>query len=75
VGKKIRNAAGEWVPYVVVIGDNELEDGIFNVSIRETGEKVDMTREELLTTIKKSTQGMPFRSLPLPLLLSRRVNF
>jgi threonyl-tRNA synthetase len=75
VGKKIRNAAGEWVPYVVVIGDNELEEGIFNVSIRETGEKVDMAREELLNTIKESIQGMPFRSLPLPLLLSRRVNF
>ncbi|MDD1763495.1 MAG: threonine--tRNA ligase [Methanobacteriaceae archaeon] len=75
VGKKIRNAAGEWVPYVVVIGDNELEEGIFNVSIRETGEKVDMIRKELLNTIKESTQGMPFRSLPFPLLLSRRVNF
>ncbi len=25
VGKKIRNAAGEWVPFVVVIGDKELE--------------------------------------------------
>jgi threonyl-tRNA synthetase len=75
VGKKIRNAAGEWVPYVVVIGDKELEEDMFNVSVRETGEKVDMTKDELLNTIKEDTQGMPFRSLPLPLLLSRRVNF
>jgi threonyl-tRNA synthetase len=75
VGKKIRNAAGEWVPFVVVIGDKELEEGVFNVSIRETGEKVDMAREELLNTIKYATQGMPFRSLPLPMLVSRRVNF
>lgn len=75
VGKKIRNAAGDWVPYVVVIGDKELEQGIFNVSVRETSEKVDMTQDELLNTIKEAVQGMPFRSLPLPLLLSRRVNF
>jgi threonyl-tRNA synthetase len=75
VGKKIRNAAGEWVPYTVVIGDKELEEGIFNVSVRETGEKVDITRENLLNIIKEATTGMPFRSLPLPLLLSRRVNF
>jgi threonyl-tRNA synthetase len=75
VGKKIRNAAGEWVPYVVVIGDKELEKDIFNVSVRETGEKVDMNRDELLNGIKESIQGMPYRSLPLPLLLSRRVHF
>lgn len=75
VGKKIRNAAGEWVPYVVVIGDKEQEKDIFNVSVRETGEKVDMTRNELINTIKESTLGMPYRSLPLPLLLSRRVHF
>ena len=75
VGKKIRNAAGEWVPYVVVIGDKEQEKDIFNVSVRETGEKVDMTRNELINSIKESTLGMPYRSLPLPLLLSRRVHF
>ncbi len=75
VGKKIRNAAGEWVPYVVVIGDKELDEGKFNVSVRETDEKVDMTREELVNTIKEAMHGMPFRPLPLPLLLSRRINF
>ncbi|HMK53789.1 MAG TPA: threonine--tRNA ligase [Methanobacteriaceae archaeon] len=75
VGKKIRNAAGEWVPYVVVIGDKELESDNLSVSVRETGEKVDMTREELLNVIKGATRGMPFRALPLSLLLSRRVNF
>ncbi|MEG3223962.1 MAG: threonine--tRNA ligase [Methanobacteriales archaeon Met13] len=75
VGKKIRNAAGEWAPYVIVIGDKELESDTMSVSVRETGEKVEMTCDELLKTIKAATKGMPFRPLPLSLLLSRRVKF
>ena len=43
VGKKIRNAATEWIPYIFVVGDNEKESGVFSVTVRETGEKVDMT--------------------------------
>ncbi len=36
VGKKIRNAATDWVPYTIVIGDKEIETNVFNVTIRET---------------------------------------
>jgi threonyl-tRNA synthetase len=34
VGKKIRDAGREWVPYVAVIGDEELESGQLTVTIR-----------------------------------------
>ncbi len=37
VGNKIRKAAGEKIPYVVVIGDKELANGL--VTIRKRGEK------------------------------------
>ena len=75
VGKKIRNAAKEWIPYTFVVGDNEVESGNLNVTIRETGEKVDMTVDELIDAIKAKTQGMPFRRLPLPKDISKRINF
>lgn len=75
VGKKIRNAATEWVPYVLVIGDNEVESGNLQVTVRETGEKVDMTVDELIDEVKKATKGMPFRGLPLPKDISKRINF
>lgn len=75
VGKKIRNAAKEWIPYTFVVGDNEVESGNLNVTIRETGEKVDMTVDELIAAIKDNTQGMPFRRLPLPKDISKRINF
>ena len=75
VGKKIRNAAKEWIPYIFVVGDNEVESGRFQVTVRETGEKVEMTVDELIDEIKGKTEGKPFRKLPLPKDISRRINF
>lgn len=75
VGKKIRNAATEWIPYIFVVGDNEKESGVFSVTVRETGEKVDMTVDELIKEILDKTKGMPYRGLPLPKDISTRINF
>jgi threonyl-tRNA synthetase len=75
VGKKIRDAGKEWVPYVAVIGDKEIESGQITVNIRENKEKVQISKEELIDKIKEQTDVKPFRQLPLPLKLSRRINF
>ena len=75
VGKKIRNAAGEWVPYVIVIGDRELEGGAVTVNIRASNEKREMDLDELINRIHEETEGMPFRKLPMPIGLENRVNF
>ena len=61
VGKKIRNAATEWIPYTFVVGDNEVESGNLTVTVRETGEKVDMNVDELIEVVKEATKGMPYR--------------
>lgn len=75
VGKKIRNAATEWIPYIFVVGDNEKESGVFSVTVRETDEKVDMTVDELIKEVLDKTKGMPYRGLPLPKDISTRINF
>jgi len=75
VGKKIRNAAKEWIPYIFVVGDKEVETGKFQVTVRETGEKVDMTVDDLIAQINEKCEGKPFRKLPLPKDISRRINF
>nr|WP_302967540.1 threonine--tRNA ligase [Methanobrevibacter smithii] len=75
VGKKIRNAATEWIPYIFVVGDNEKEYGVFSVTVRESGEKVDMTVDELIKEVLDKTKGMPYRGLPLPKDISTRINF
>ena len=56
VGNKIRKAIGQKVPYMVVVGDKELEDG--QVSVRQRGKKEMevMTKEEFIAKIKKETE-------------------
>ena len=39
------------------------------------GEKVEMTADELITEINEKCIGKPFRRLPLPKDISKRINF
>jgi threonyl-tRNA synthetase len=80
VGKKIREAGREWIPYVVVVGDSELESGTINVTIRAESQpkkpvKVEMTPEELNSRIEAEIEGMPYKGLCLAKLLSQRPKF
>ncbi|MBZ9570482.1 threonine--tRNA ligase [Methanobrevibacter sp. TMH8] len=75
VGKKIRNAATDWVPFTIVVGDKEIETNILNVTIRETKEKKDMEIDEVVYQVLSKSMEKPFRKLPLPRNLSERINF
>ncbi|WP_456416799.1 threonine--tRNA ligase [Methanocaldococcus sp.] len=80
VSKKIRNAGKEWIPYVVVIGDEEMESGKLTVTIREKSTlkkpyKEKMTLDELIERIKKETGKYPYRPLPLPIRCSLQPKF
>ena len=80
VGKKIRDAGREWIPYVVVIGDEELASGELTVTVRsestpKSPAKVKMSAEDLRARISAETAGKPRRRLPLSMLLSERPKF
>jgi threonyl-tRNA synthetase (EC 6.1.1.3)/Ser-tRNA(Thr) hydrolase (EC 3.1.1.-) len=77
VGKKIRDAGREWIPYVAVIGDEELSTGLLTVTVRaDSGnKKIRMSVEELRARLQSETAGKPWRRLPLPLKLSERPKF
>ncbi len=75
VGRKIRAAEKEWIPYVVVIGEDEIESGELSVRIREKDEEVNMSLKELNEILEEKQGNMPRRGLPLPKLLSRRPVF
>jgi len=75
LGKKVRNAEQDWVPYIIVIGQKEVDSGKMTVRIRESGEQKQMTIESLSDEIKKKTKGYPFRELAAPILLSKRPLF
>jgi threonyl-tRNA synthetase len=74
--KKVREAETEWVPYIIVVGQRELESGILAVRDRETHGKVqNMKLDELITKIEAKLEGKPFKPLPLPMNLSKRPQF
>ncbi|MGE5637567.1 MAG: threonine--tRNA ligase, partial [Chloroflexota bacterium] len=74
--KRIREAETEWVPYVVVIGQKEIESGVLAVRVREEKGKVENLKlDELVLTIKNKVEGKPFKPLPLPRSLSKRPQF
>jgi len=80
VGKKIRDAGREWIPYVVVIGDDELASGQLMVTVRadstpKSAAKASMSIEDLRKLILAETNGKPWRRLPLPMKLSERPKF
>ena len=75
LGKKIRKAEKEWIPYIVVVGRKEMETGKLSVRVRETGEQKEMTPGELAELVREQTKGKPFKKLPLPTLLSKRPIF
>ncbi|MHC1574225.1 MAG: threonine--tRNA ligase, partial [Candidatus Methanogasteraceae archaeon] len=75
VGKRVRAAGREWIPYVVVIGDKELESGVLSVTIRSESQKVEETAQELRDRVLAETAGMPYRQINLPVLLSKRPIF
>jgi threonyl-tRNA synthetase len=74
--KKIREAEQEWIPYVVVIGEKEVESGNLSVRDREVrGSQQNMTVEELVAKITSKIAGKPFKPIPLPRSLSKRPQF
>ena len=80
VSKKIRDAGREWIPYVAVVGDKEVEKETLSVTIRaESSKKKPKTEEltvsELKERIEAGVKDKPFRQLPLSYKLSERAKF
>ncbi len=74
MGRKIREAEKEWIPYILVLGAKEVAEQCLNVRTRAGAQKK-MALPELLAEIKPQMDGKPFLGLPLPQLLSRRPIF
>jgi threonyl-tRNA synthetase len=74
VGRKIREAEREWVPYVAVVGERELDSETLSVRTRD-GNQQAMKAAELTETIQNQTQGKPFKPLNMPDHLSARPVF
>jgi threonyl-tRNA synthetase len=72
LGKKVREAEKEWIPYAIVIGDKELSGTGPLVVRRRDGGQTEMTLEQLLDEIAGEMAGKPFMSANTPRRLSTR---
>ncbi len=75
LGKKIREAAKEWIPYIVVIGKREVDSNTINVRIRRTNDQVVMNVSELINRLDEENKGYPRVLQTLPLYVSQRPSF
>lgn len=75
VRKKILDAELEWVPYIIAIGKKELDTQILSVRIRKE-KRVEQIKPHNFKEILKKEQGeMPWKPLPVSILLSKRPKF
>jgi threonyl-tRNA synthetase len=75
VGKKVREAEKEWIPYIIVVGEKEIEAERYQVRVRGKPKSVEYTLSELQKNIHKITKDKPFRPVPVPIYLENRPKF
>ncbi|MHA1683335.1 MAG: threonine--tRNA ligase [Promethearchaeota archaeon] len=86
LGKKIRQAGKDWIPYVIIIGEDELKTSKISVRKRLTGEVIDERKgfEEIkdislnnfIKILRKEIEGYPRHKLPVPFRkLTTKVSF
>jgi threonyl-tRNA synthetase len=75
VGKRIARAETDWVPYYAVVGDRELDGADLGVTVRETGEEVELTADELRERVDEDIGDLPRKRRYLPRHLSDHPNF
>jgi threonyl-tRNA synthetase len=73
--KRVRDAEMEWVPYIIVIGQKELDTGVLPVRDRATGEMRKLELKDMMSELQEMVGNKPFRPLPLPKYLSKRPQF
>ncbi len=75
VGKKIREAEKEWVPYIIVVGEKEIDVEKYSVRVRGKKKSVEYSVHELQDAIHSITAGKPYRPVPVPIYLADRPKF
>ncbi|GIJ29235.1 threonine--tRNA ligase [Micromonospora qiuiae] len=74
LGKKIREAEKEWIPYVLVVGERELAGGDLTIRTRQ-GSQLEMSFDAFLEQLATETAGKPQRPANTPRAVSKRPIF
>ena len=74
IGKKIRDSEKEWIPYAIIVGDDEMSGDSLTVRPR-IGEQFKTSVELFNSRLSEETAGKPQLPLNTPQLLSKRPIF
>ena len=74
VGKMIRTAERSWIPYIFVIGDDEIESGKLKARLR-SGEEKEFDRDSIAQELAEMIKGYPTRKLAMAKFLDKRPTF
>src|SRR5918995_3890871 len=72
VAKKIREAESEWIHFILVIGDKEVDGNELVVRERVAKSQYGIALDNLINKIKLETANKPYLPLNLPIFLSKR---
>jgi len=72
VGKRIRDAEIEWIRYILVIGEKEINSKNLSVRDRETGDLKEISYDNFVSEIKKQISEKPFAKLNFTRHVSKR---
>jgi len=72
LGKRIREAETEWIPYIIVVGEKEVKSGKLSVRDRSAGSVRELGINELVKEVKDVNKDKPFMPLNMPKQLSKR---
>lgn len=72
VAKKIREAESEWIHFILVIGDKEVDGNELVVRERVAKSQYGIALDNLIKKIKLETDDKPYLPLNLPVFLSKR---
>jgi len=72
VGKSIRDAETDWIPYILVVGEKEVSAERFSIRDRRSGNVKELSIDDLIKEIKEQTKGKPFMKLNMDRNLSKR---
>jgi threonyl-tRNA synthetase len=73
--KRVREAEMEWVPFIVVVGQREVDSNLLPVRDRRAGKRRIMKLGQLISEVEERMKGKPSKPLPLPKYLSARLQF
>jgi threonyl-tRNA synthetase len=73
--RKVREAEMEWIDYIIVFGQKEMDSGTLAVRERRLKKITPMRSQQLIDEITKGTSEKPYRSLTLPRELSKHPRF